>query len=168
MKYAIGVVFVALVLAVGWFFVMPALSANALQTALKTSDVITINQTVDFPALRENLRGSLSMALSQQNNSSDPGALLGAALAGSFLNLLLDQLVTPAGLSALFSGGLGSLSGGPARSLQVSSGLLGLDRYGITLTDSSDSQNKIVLLLMPRGLQWKLVGITFSPAALGR
>ena len=159
---------VVLVAAVAWFFVLPSLAANSLQSALKSSDVITINNTVDFPLLRENLRGTLGTALAQNSSSADVASVLGSALSGLILNPLVDQLVSPAGLVALFQGGMGGLSGSGTTNFKVSSGLLAVDRFGITLTDLSNPKNTITLVLMPRGLQWKLVGIEFSPAALGR
>jgi hypothetical protein len=168
MKFLVGAAVVGLLGLLSWFFVLPSMAANSLQGALKTSDVITINNTVDFVSLRENLRGSLGAALSQVNPSADAGSLLGSALSGLFLNPLVDQLVTPAGLVALFQGGMGSLSGQGATNFAVSSGLQGLDRFGIVLTDVSNPKNTITLVLMPRGLSWKLVGITFSPSVSGR
>ena len=159
---------VVLVAAVAWFFVLPSLAANSLQSALKSSDVITINNTVDFPLLRENLRGTLGTALAQNSSSADVASVLGSALSGLILNPLVDQLVSPAGLVALFQGGMGGLSGSGTTNFKVSSGLLAVDRFGITLTDLSNPKNTITLVLMPRRVQWKLVGIEFSPAALGR
>jgi hypothetical protein len=135
MKYAFATVFVVLLLAVGWFFVAPMLAASSLETALKNNDTIGINAAVEFPTLRENLRSSIGSAVGQQAGNQDLASQLGAALAGSLLGALLEQLVTPAGLASLYQGGTGSFSGQPNTNLRVSSGLLGIDRFGITLTD---------------------------------
>ncbi len=164
MKFGLAALGVVLVVALAWFFALPALAANELQQALKSGDVIGINKTVDFIALRENLRGTIGSALNQPKPSSDVGSVLSSALSGLLLNPFIDQIATPAGLSLLFQGGMGSFSGQGTTNFAISSGLQGLDRYNVVLTDLSNPQNKITLVLMPRGMQWKLVGIVFVPA----
>ncbi len=165
MKYIIGIV-VAMVLGlIGWFFVAPNLAANSLQTALRTSDVIAINNTVDFPLLRENLRGTIGSALNPQNPIGDAGSMLSSALSGIFLNPLVDQLVTPSGLVTLFQGGMGNFTGQGTTNFKVTNGIQGFNKYAIVLTDLSNPENTITLMMMPRGLQWKLVGINFAPTS---
>jgi hypothetical protein len=166
LKYGLAVLGMVIVVVLAWFFALPALAANELQQALKSGDTIGINKTVDFVSLRENLRGTLGGALTQAN-PNEPSSMIGSALSGLLLNPLVDQLVTPAGLSLLFQGGMGSFSGQGTTNFRVSSGLQGLDRFAIVLTDLSNPQNTITLVLMPRGMQWKLVGIVFSPTAKG-
>jgi hypothetical protein len=166
LKYGLAALGVVIVVILAWFFALPTLAANELQQALKSGDTIGINKTVDFVSLRENLRGTLGGALTQAN-PNEPSSMIGSALSGLLLNPLVDQLVTPAGLSLLFQGGMGSFSGLGTTNFRVSSGLQSLDRFAIVLTDLSNPQNTITLVLMPRGMQWKLVGIVFSPTAKG-
>jgi hypothetical protein len=165
MKYIIGIVAALILGLIGWFFIAPSLAANSLQAALRTSDVSTINNTVDFPLLRENLRGTIGAALNPQNPVGNAGSMLSSALSGIFLNPLVDQLVTPSGLVTLFQGGMGNFTGQGTTNFRVSSGIQGFNKYAIVLTDLSNPQNTITLVMMPRGLQWKLVGINFAPTA---
>lgn len=163
MKYGLAALGLVIVIVLTWFLALPTLAANELQQALKSGDAIGINKTVDFVSLRENLRGSIGGALISAKPSGDVGSMLGSALSGFLLNPFVDQIATPAGLSLLFQGGMGGFSGQGTTNFAISSGLQGLDRFHIVLTDLSNPQNKITLVLMPRGMQWKLVGIVFSP-----
>jgi hypothetical protein len=170
LRIVYGLVAGLVVAGVAWFFVAPVMAANALQTALREGNAEAINNGVDFPTLRENLKVSLSASLAGQGNPKplEPGQALGAAFAGLVVGPLVDVLVTPAGLSALFKGGIGTLNGQGNAQLNVSSGLLGLNRYAITLTDASDAKNVVKLILEPRGAQWKLVNILFPYNAFQR
>jgi Protein of unknown function (DUF2939) len=169
-RIAIGVASLLVFAVVVWLFVAPALAANDLQNALRDNDPIGINKTVDFPSLRDNLRVTLSSNLAAQNGTStlEPAQALQSAFAGLIAGPIIDAIVTPAGLSALFKGGIGSLNGDANATIRVSSGLQSLDRYAVTLTDANNSENVVTLILMPRGLQWKLVSIGFPPNTFKR
>jgi Protein of unknown function (DUF2939) len=170
MRIGIGVASLLVFGVLVWLFVAPALAANELQNALRDNDPININKTVDFPALRDNLRVTLSSNLAAQNGTStlEPAQALQSAFAGLIAGPIIDAIVTPAGLSALFKGGIGSLNGGTNATIRVSSGLQSLDRYAVTLTDTNNPESVVTLVLMPRGLQWKLVSIGFPPNTFKR
>jgi Protein of unknown function (DUF2939) len=170
MKIAIGAASLVVFGVIAWLFVAPALAANDLQSALRDNDPIGINKTVDFPSLRDNLRVALSSNLAAQNGAStlEPEQALQSAFAGLIAGPIIDAIVTPAGLSALFKGGIGSLNGDANATIRVSSGLQSLDRYAVTLTDTNNPANVVTLILMPRGLQWKLVSIGFPPNTFKR
>jgi hypothetical protein len=166
MKYAIGAVAVIVVAVLGWLFAAPLMAANDLRQALQNEDTIAIERSVDFPALRENLRGSLGAAMTDTSDPKNGLELLGKAIAGAFVSPLMDLIITPQGLSMIYKNGVGGLKGQSTPNMQVSGGLQGLDRYNLVVTDTANPQNTVTLILMPRGLQWKLVGLKFNPDAL--
>ncbi len=165
MKYAIG--FAAILLGLlAWLFIAPLVAANDLRQALQSADTIAIERNVDFPALRENLRGNLSAAITDTNDPKNGIEMLSKAIAGAFVSPLMDLIITPQGLSAIYKNGIGGLKGSTDADIQVSSGLQGLDRYNLVVTDTKDPENSVTLVMMPRGLQWKLVGLKFNPQTL--
>ena len=170
MKAMIGVGSLLVIAAVAWLFVAPALAANELQNALRDNDPIGINKTVDFPALRDHLRVTLSSSLAAPNGAAtlEPAQALQSAFAGLIAGPIIDAMVTPAGLAALFKGGASSLTGDANANIRVSSGLRSLDRYEITLTNASNPSSVTTLTLMPRGLQWKLVSISLPSNSFKR
>ena len=170
MKIGLGIAVTVVLAVLAWLFVAPALSAQELQRALRDNDTPAIQNVVNFPALRENLRGTLGASLTGQGTKAtlEPGSAFGAALAGLMMGPVVDALVTPAGLSTLFKGGAGAFTGEAAQNIRVSSGLQALNRYAITLTDLDKPDSVVTLVLMPNGLQWQLVAIGFPPGAFKR
>ena len=170
MKIGLGIAIAFILALLAWLFIAPVLSAQELQRALRDNDPAAIQNLVNFPALRENLRGTLGANLAGQANKStlEPGGIFGAALAGLMMGPIVDALVTPAGLSALFKGGTGTFTGQAPGSIRVSSGLQALNRYAITLTDVDNPASVVTLVLMPNGLQWQLTAISFPPDAFKR
>ena len=170
MKITLAIFAAAALAGLAWLFVAPILTAQELQRALRENDTAAIQNVVNFPALRENLRGTLGANLTGQGSKAtlEPGSAFGAALAGLMMGPIVDALVTPAGLSALFQGGAGAFTGQAAQNIRVSSGLQALNRYAIQLTDSDDPANVVTLVLMPNGLQWQLTAISFPSGAFKR
>ena len=170
MKIGLGIAVAVVLAMLAWLLIAPALSAQELQRALRDNDTPAIQNVVNFPALRENLRGTLGANFAGQGSKAtlEPGAVFGAALAGLMMGPIVDALVTPAGLSALFKGGAGTFTGQAAQNIRVSSGLQALNRYTIILTDLDNPANVVTLVLMPNGLQWQLTGIGFPAGAFKR
>lgn len=170
MKITLAIFAAAALAGLAWLFVAPILTAQELQRALRENDTVAIQNIVNFPALRENLRGTLDANLAGQSNKAtlEPGGIFGAALAGLMMGPIVDALVTPAGLSALFKGGVGAFTGQAPGNIRVASGLQALNRYAITLTDLDNPVSVVTLVLMPNGLQWQLTAIGFPPDAFKR
>lgn len=170
MKIGLGIAVAFLLAVLAWLFIAPVLSAQELQRALRDNDVPAIQNVVNFVALRENLRGTLGANLGGQGSKAtlEPGSVFGKALAGLMMGPIVDALVTPAGLSALFKGGTGAFTGQAPGNIRVSSGLQALNRYAVTLTDLNNPASVVTLVLMPNGLQWQLTAIGFPPDAFKR
>ena len=95
---------VALVLAIAayWYW-SPLLAVHQLQSAAKAGDADTFNDHVDYPRLRESLKGQLTAAFtehmaSQQapdNDFGKAGAALGAMLGMAMVDKMVDAFVRP-------------------------------------------------------------------------
>ena len=170
MKIGLGIAVAAVLSSLAWLLIAPVLSAQELQRALRDNDTTAIQNVVNFPALRENLRGTLGSSLAgQRGETLEPGAAFSAALAGLMMGPIVDALVTPAGLSTLFKGGVGTFTGQTAsNNIRVASGLQSLNKYAITLTDLDNPASVVTLVLMPTGLQWQLTAIEFPAGAFKR
>ncbi len=84
----------ALVLAY-WYF-SPYLVMRNMRVAAEQKDAQTFNQLVDYPQLRESLKGQMAVLVAQRTSSStDAQALAGAAMAMAFVTPLIDALVRP-------------------------------------------------------------------------
>lgn len=105
-KLWVGAAVAAASLALAAYFGSPLLAANALRNAAVAGDVDKLQRLVDFPAVRESLKGQLN-ALIVQSLQSDPEmrdnpfAGFAAVLAPAIVNQAVDGYVTAEGLGAM-------------------------------------------------------------------
>lgn len=91
----------------GYFVASPYLALKGLGQALDSGDQSALEEHVDFPALRQNLKEQLNVAFARQlgdSKSDHPLAGFAATLAGAFMDPVIDAFVTPAGMSQLLRG----------------------------------------------------------------
>lgn len=102
-----GAVAAALVLLAA-YLASPLLAANALKSAAQSSDADKLQRLVDFPAVRESLKGQLN-AMVLQSIESDPDlkdnpfAGFAAVMAPALVNQAIEGYVTAEGLSAMMA-----------------------------------------------------------------
>ncbi|KAA1005612.1 DUF2939 domain-containing protein [Paraburkholderia panacisoli] len=102
----ITLIVIAVIAVLGFAYASPYIALNNLKRAADARDVQTVNQYVDFPALRDSLKlqiaGLLTRRLDADNNSklATIGAMIGVTLIGP----LVDAYATPDGVAALLNG----------------------------------------------------------------
>lgn len=121
MKNRKSVVFPVLVAAALGFatllYVSPYLAMQSIKKAIDAGDSAAIAQFVDFPVLRENMKGRLMRSLASKLPKAEPGsdnplANIGQAIGGLVVGTAVDQLVTPAGIMMMME--TGRVARGPA------------------------------------------------------
>lgn len=91
---------------VAWAAAAPLLTFKALSEAARYGQPARLESMVDFPALRESLKVQLAQRLSaaiqdDRRLNDSPFGALGALLAPSLVDQMVDAVVTPAGISAI-------------------------------------------------------------------
>jgi len=112
MKKAAGFSALAAVVIAGWVAASPYLTMRSIGKAVQENDSATISEHVDFPALREDLKGKLMVKASQEiekSQSSNPFAGLGQMLAMTMVNQMVEGFVTPAGVTMMLQKGKPSM-----------------------------------------------------------
>jgi hypothetical protein len=83
-------------LLLAYWYLSPYLVMRTMRVAAEQKDAQTFNQLVDYPQLRESIKGQMAVLVAQRTSSSpDALALAGAAMAMAFVNPLIDALVRP-------------------------------------------------------------------------
>ncbi|WP_067278242.1 DUF2939 domain-containing protein [Mitsuaria sp. 7] len=92
----VALVAAVLALAAYWYW-SPWLAIHQMRNAAKAGDATAFNERVDYPLLRESLKGQLSGAIgARTNDRSESGsdiAKAGAALGSLFATAMVDRLV---------------------------------------------------------------------------
>jgi hypothetical protein len=168
---------IAVLLVVAWG-ASPLFALAELRSAARSHDRDRLEDLVDFPAVRADLKSQLSGAfLSQlQNDPSmkdNPFAAFGAALMPMILDKVIDAYVTPDGIATMIrtakapartqnadagpatSGGQSS-----AKSTEAHYEYLGPNKFRVRLAPADAPDRALSLILERRGiLRWQLVRI---------
>jgi hypothetical protein len=158
MRKIIVAVLIVLIAAGAWWYASPIWTLRAMQNAAKAHDAARLSGYVDYPALREDLKGDLGAYVMRESAGApqDGGAKLGAAIALAFLGPVVDAIVTPQGVAAMFA-----QQGKDAKAVPVTTGdhpvieRDGLDSFRVHGEDASKGS----LVFRRAGLGWKLVGV---------
>ena len=109
---------VATVAACAALYASPYWALRTLSTAVQNQDAATVAEHVDFPALREDLKGQLLLKVQREmakpGVESQPFSGLGQMFAMGLVNQMVDGLVSPTGVALALKNGavLRSISSG--------------------------------------------------------
>ncbi|MCW8126265.1 DUF2939 domain-containing protein [Microbulbifer halophilus] len=174
---------IPLVVLAGCYIAWPRYSIEMLENAARDEDLETLQDYVDFPALRDNLQSRLQRRVRESMADDLPAEWGDLFTAGTnlFMAPLLRQLVTPKGVAGLLRGGrdLRALErelyrqvpppgGGPEAAPETGDhapdswqlqgwGLVGIDRASADYGDGG--RHELRLMLERQGLRWRLVDI---------
>jgi hypothetical protein len=170
MRKALSFFGVVLLIAGGvWIYFTPFLALRSMRSAAEAGDGAALSGYVDFPAVRESLKTTVSGRVASATQGVDnPLAMLGAAVASALANPMIDALVTPESL-ALILRGVKPEPGGAARvALPSESDVETTESYGdlntffVTVKTKGSPTAPIGLVLKRSGLaSWKLSALTF-------
>jgi hypothetical protein len=154
-----------------WLYFTPYLALNKLQEAAKQGDEQAMAELVDFPALRESVKGNVRSAVEHSvGRDRNPIGVLGGILAGAVAGPVVDAVVTPQGIAALTEGerpgqrradsDVGGDSRVRVKDVKVKRGYESFDLFVVHFVDKENGRERMALLLRREGIaHWRLSGI---------
>ncbi|MFM0054467.1 DUF2939 domain-containing protein [Paraburkholderia phytofirmans] len=103
----VTLVVIVVIAALGFAYASPYIALNNLKRAANARDAQTVNQYVDFPALRESLKEQVAGLLTRRlgaHSNGNPLAAIGAMIGVALIGPLVDAYATPDGVAALLNG----------------------------------------------------------------
>ena len=100
-RFKAGLVTLAVVAGVvcAYWYYSPYLAMRSLHEAAKSHDAESFNELVDYPKLRESLKGQMTSMftanIGKSSDSSSQAQALGSAFALALINPLIDAMVRP-------------------------------------------------------------------------
>ncbi|MDR5831291.1 DUF2939 domain-containing protein [Caballeronia sp. LP006] len=88
-------------------YASPYIALNRVKHAADARDAQTVNEYVDFPALRESLKEQVGALLTRRvdiQKSGNPLAIIGAMIGAALVGPLVDSYATPEGVAAILNG----------------------------------------------------------------
>ncbi len=162
-----GAALIAIVVgAPGWYWASPFFAVAGLRNAAIRGDTKELNERVDFSRLRDEIKAQFSKVLIARMTESlqgNPFAALGVVLATKLTDVMVDTMITPAGIAALVE------PAGKDRTQNEVSGLAlmfsadfrvhreGLDSF--SFYSPNEQEKKPTLRFGREGLRWRLVGV---------
>lgn len=104
---AITVAVAMIVAALGYAYASPYIAVKHMKAAADARDAATLNEYVDYPALRLSLKQQVGEMLQRRvegQHSSNPLLILGAVIGAALISPLVDAYATPEGVTALLNG----------------------------------------------------------------
>ncbi len=103
----VTVVVLLVVAALGFVYASPYIALNRVKHAADARDAQTVNEYVEFPALRASLKEQVAALLTRcvdiQKNGN-PLAVIGAMIGAALVGPLVDSYATPDGVAAILNG----------------------------------------------------------------
>jgi hypothetical protein len=164
----------------GYWWASPVLAIRAMQQAAARGDAEAFGEHVDYPRLRESLKGELARQMTRRYGGAGnglAGAALGAVLGLGVVDGLVDTFVRPEVVMRVMQEGkllppagrtspstdAGASATNDAGRLRWGQEHQGLDRY-IATAWRGDAGKRISLVLERSGFAtWKLVEIRLPP-----
>ncbi|MCU0548974.1 MAG: DUF2939 domain-containing protein [Leptolyngbya sp. Prado105] len=145
-------------------YASPYMTLNSMKGAIERGDSDAIAKNVDFSAVRASLKSEMRAVMTRQAQN-DPMASLGSMMAGSLIDPLVDQMVTPEGLKILID--RSSLQGSSTDSddPKVTMGYESLNSFVVEIKgkdlklSSQLGASSASLLFSRSGFGWKLTGV---------
>lgn len=100
---------VACVATAAVLYASPYIALRSIARAIERKDADAVSEYVDFPALRENIKGHMLVKVQEQMQSpemkNNPFAGFGKVMAMGLVNQLTESLVSPAGVMLMLEKG---------------------------------------------------------------
>ena len=103
----VTLIVIVVIAALGFAYASPYMALNNLKRAADARDAQTVNEYVDFPALRESLKQQVTGLLTRRldaHANGNPFAAIGAMIGVALIGPLVDAYATPDGVAALLNG----------------------------------------------------------------
>jgi hypothetical protein len=149
-----------------WLYFTPHLTFHAMKSAAEASDSAALTEHIDFPALKENLKGTFNARFAAEmasHKDAEPFAAAGAMMVAAFINPMIDALVTPESIEQMMSGekplqkrdAAGESASSGADDIQTDMACESFDRFVLNVSQKGDTE-PIGLVLKREGLfAWK-------------
>lgn len=169
---AIGAAFVLFALACG---ASPYVAARGFLAAAKQGDEEKLRGSVDFPAVRADLKPQLSAAVATRMEHDpamrgNPLAGLGKILMPSILDRMIDSVVTPEGIAALVRAGKvghAKPESAPSQRVDYDFRYIALNRFDVTVRRRDAVGDPVHFVFERHGLfTWRLIRIALPQGGL--
>ena len=169
----LAVAVAALVVAAGgWWFASPWWTLRTMRAAAAAHDEKALSRHVDYPALRDDMKDEVMKQVTTDGLGAKGLGSIGAQVATALAGPLIDAVVTPAGVEAMFRAQTAQEKvartsepmGGQLPKLPDAKDQPVIERHGLSeFTVRGREAGSAILVFHRDGLGWQLAGIDLPP-----
>lgn len=162
---AVGAISIVIAVVLAWYWASPFFAVAGLRNAAVRGDTRELNEVIDFPRLREEIKTQFSSILigtMSENLRGNPFAAFGIALATKLTDVMVDAMVTPAGIAALVDPRKDRTSDEVSGFSLMFSRDFDVRRQGLSSFEfylANEREKNPTLRFDRDGLQWRLVSL---------
>jgi Protein of unknown function (DUF2939) len=153
----------------GWYYGSPLWTLKSMRDAAVAKDSKALSAYVDFKALRADVKTDLKAQIGEAKQDDSLGEL-GAMFANVISDKVIDGMITPEALTALFATTKGMRAVGAAKLADAEKASesptyeveRGLSQFRVKFT-GKDAGQMPAMMFARDGLSWKLSGVDFPP-----
>lgn len=165
-KALMGGIAALMVAAGGYSVASPYLAIGEIRDAMRDGKADVLRQHIDFPALRESVKGQLNAAMMKSaatDRDENPFAAVGVMLAGALAGPMVDRMLTPESLTAMARGGRPSAGrdakGGTATLDNFKGKYEAWNRFVVTVPEEDRKASVAFVFTRERFTDWKLTAM---------
>ena len=167
-KKLIGALIAIVVVICGYLYATPYLALNNIKKAAQAGDSDTVSKYIDYPSVRQSFKDQMNamMAKELMNQDTDGFAALGAMLASTMVDKMVDGFVTPEGMTLMLKGKNLKDAEQDSRDTQTAetqeeskpeyeAGYTSMNDFEVIIKDQGQSK-EVKVLMVRDGLSWKI------------
>ena len=167
-KKLIGALIAIVVVICGYWYATPYLALNSIKKAAQAGDSDTVSKYIDYPSVRQSFKDQMNamMAKELMNQDTDGFAALGAMLASTMVDKMVDGFVTPEGMTLMLKGKNLKDAEQDSRDTQTAetqeeskpeyeAGYTSMNDFEVIIKDQEQSK-EVKLLMVRDGFSWKI------------
>ena len=166
-KWKIAAVAAALIVIVSstlWYFESPAWTLKGMKDAAQSHDADALNAYIDYPALRESMKGELMARMTAEAKKDKSGfGALGMAVGSAVMGPMIDGLVSPEGVRAALLANRQENAAPAASVLHVPKEPVIVRRNFSEILVTTKDRSNSGLVFKRHGFSWMLSGVELPP-----
>lgn len=157
-----------IILVLGYLYASPYIVLNSIKNAAQAEDIEKVSAYIDYPSVRQSFKDQMNamMAKELMNQDTDGFAALGAMLASTMVDKMVDGFVTPEGMTLMLKGKNLKDAEQDSQDAQTAetqeqpkpeyeAGYTSLNDFEVVIKDQ-DQSKEVKVLMVRDGLSWKI------------
>lgn len=167
-KKIIGAIIALAVVICGYLYASPYIAINNIKNAAQAGDSVKVSKYIDYPSVRQSFKDQMNakMAKEVMKQDNDGFGALGAMLASTMVDKMIDGIVTPEGMTLMLKGKNLKDAEQDSQDTQTAetqeqtkpeyeAGYTSMNDFEVVIKDQQQSK-EVKVLMVRDGLSWKI------------